>query len=592
MNAGARPSARAALWLAVLGPFFFLSYGLANTLAGRAASVPSVVFGWEHGMPFWPWTIVPYWSIDVFYAVSFFTCRTRRQLDTHALRLFTAQLLCVSCFLLWPLRYSFVRPDTEGVFGWLFAVLLGFDKPYNQAPSLHIVLLVVLWVRYGAQLQGVWRWLLHAWFALIGVSVLTTYQHHFIDVPTGLAAGWLCVWLWPERIAAPWTDARLARDPRRWRLAALYLGGAGVTAGLALWLGGAALWLLWMSGALLLVALNYALLGPGGFQKRSDGQLSLAARWLYAPYLLADLVQLAAVDAARAVAARGVRRRVVGADSVAGAARCIRGGGGCQCGTVVAPCACERPHHSDAGSGGAGARQPACCRAGDRGRARAWAGAGVLRAGLFAQCGQRGDVAAAQPARVQRQRGHGLRARGAPVDRAGASSPGGDCRCVCRRCCGRCAYRAGADMTAVMTLASMRALLRQGAAIDRCALLLLAAAVLLLGITDAPTVAQVAYALSALAGLAQRYWAFRVGLDADLLDAVLGQLEGGHADDTQAAQQLDQALQDIGLLRHAPPVRDWAARWRGMRGLLCRQLLCAALQVLALAIGLLAKGML
>lgn len=71
MNAGARPFARAALWLAVLGPFFFLSYGLANTLAGRAASVPSVVFGWEHGMPFWPWTIVPYWSIDVFYAVSF-----------------------------------------------------------------------------------------------------------------------------------------------------------------------------------------------------------------------------------------------------------------------------------------------------------------------------------------------------------------------------------------------------------------------------------------------------------------------------------------------------------------------------------------
>lgn len=47
-------------------------------------------------------------------------------------------------------------------------------------------------------------------------------------------------------------------------------------------------------------------------------------------------------------------------------------------------------------------------------------------------------------------------------------------------------------MTAVVTLASMRALLRQGAAVDRCAVLLLAAAVLLLGITDAPTVVQVA----------------------------------------------------------------------------------------------------
>lgn len=287
MSHVARPSGRAALWLALLGPFFFLSYGLANTLAGRATQVPSVVFGWEHGMPFWPWTIVPYWSIDVFYAVSFFVCRNRRELDTHALRLLSAQLICVACFVLWPLRYSFVRPQTEGVFGWLFAVLLGFDKPFNQAPSLHIVLLVVLWVRYGQHLCGVWRWLLHAWFALIGVSVLTTYQHHFLDIPTGLAVGWLCVWMWPERTTAPFAQARFARELRRWRLAAMYLAGALVSAALALWSGGTALWLLWITLALLLVALNYALLGPGGFQKRSDGRLSLAAHWLYAPYLLA-----------------------------------------------------------------------------------------------------------------------------------------------------------------------------------------------------------------------------------------------------------------------------------------------------------------
>ncbi|KQQ73098.1 serine/threonine protein phosphatase [Xanthomonas sp. Leaf131] len=287
MSEAARPLGRAALWLALLGPFFFLSYGLANTLAGQATQVPSVVFGWEHGLPFVPWTIVPYWSIDLFYAASFFLCRTRRELDTHALRLLSAQLLCVGCFLLWPLRYSFVRPETDGLFGWLFAVLLGFDKPFNQAPSLHIVLLVVLWVRYAQHLGGVWRVLLHGWFGLIGVSVLTTYQHHFVDVPTGLAAGWLCVWLWPERIAAPFAQARLARDSRRWRLAAVYSIGALASGAIALLIGGAGLWLLWISLALALVALNYALLGPGGFQKRSDGRLSLAARWLYAPYLLA-----------------------------------------------------------------------------------------------------------------------------------------------------------------------------------------------------------------------------------------------------------------------------------------------------------------
>ena len=33
------------------------------------------------------------------------------------------------------------------------------------------------------------QWPLHIWFALVGVSVLTTYQHHFFDIPTGALLG-------------------------------------------------------------------------------------------------------------------------------------------------------------------------------------------------------------------------------------------------------------------------------------------------------------------------------------------------------------------------------------------------------------------
>ncbi|MBB4127698.1 membrane-associated phospholipid phosphatase [Xanthomonas translucens] len=286
-EAAPRPWRRALAWLALLGPFFFLSYGLANTLAARRAYVPSLPFAWETRIPFWPWTIVPYWSIDLFYVISFFVCRTRAELDIHAKRLLTAQLLAVGCFLLWPLRFSFERPPSDGVFGWLFAVLLGFDKPFNQAPSLHIVLLVVLWVRYAQHLHGLARGALHIWFALIGLSVLTTYQHHFLDIPTGLAAGWLCVWLWPQRVATPWSALAVARDPARWRLAAAYLCGSAACVALAWTFGGAAWWLLWPALSLLLVAFDYALLGAIGLQKRADGRLSLAARWLYAPYLAA-----------------------------------------------------------------------------------------------------------------------------------------------------------------------------------------------------------------------------------------------------------------------------------------------------------------
>lgn len=281
-----RPWGRALLWLIFLGPLFFLSYGYANSVAAARVDVPSIVFDWERAMPFWAWTIVPYWSIDLFYGISLFVCRDRRELDTQALRLLSAQVVAISCFLLFPLHFSFTRPETGGVFGWLFDVLLGFDKPFNQAPSLHIVLLIVLWVRFAQHLGGVWRWMLHLWFALIGVSVLTTYQHHFIDLPTGVLAGWLCVWLWPERAAAPWRHAALTRDPQRWKLALIYLAGASACAYAAIALGGVALWLLWPALSLLLVALNYAVLGADGFQKRDDGRLSTAACWLYAPYLL------------------------------------------------------------------------------------------------------------------------------------------------------------------------------------------------------------------------------------------------------------------------------------------------------------------
>ncbi|CRD58024.1 phosphatase PAP2/dual specificity phosphatase family protein [Stenotrophomonas maltophilia] len=285
LAAEGRPWRRALLWLALLGPFFFASYGFANWMAGRHAELPVMAFAWETHIPFVPWTIVPYWSIDLFYAVSFFLCRHRLELDRHALRLFSAQVIAVACFLLWPLRFSFERPEIGGVFGWLFDVLLGFDKPFNQAPSLHIVLLIVLWVKFAQYLHGVWRGVLHVWALLIGVSVLTTFQHHFIDIPTGLLAGWLCVWLWPEQGAPPLRAWHTARDARRWRLAALYLLGAAVLLVPVVLLRGAALWLLWPVTSLLLVALAYAGLGTAVFQKRADGRLTMAARWLLAPYL-------------------------------------------------------------------------------------------------------------------------------------------------------------------------------------------------------------------------------------------------------------------------------------------------------------------
>src|SRR5205814_9521381 len=144
------------------------------------------------------------------------------------------------------------RPPVEGWAGRLFDALAGFDLPFNQAPSLHIVLLLILWDFYRRRLHGPRKGALHIWSALVGISVLTTYQHHFIDVPTGLLAGALCMWLWPldgRRPLWQWTAS-----PARRRLAFMY-GSSALALALLAGMGRAWWWLHWPAASLALVAL-------------------------------------------------------------------------------------------------------------------------------------------------------------------------------------------------------------------------------------------------------------------------------------------------------------------------------------------------
>ncbi len=280
---------RAVLWLLFLAPFFYLTYGFSNWLAAQHPDVGSVVFSWEHAVPFLAWTIVPYWSINLLYGLALAANRTVAGVDRLAGRYLTAQLVAVACFLAFPLTATFDRPSTDGLPGFLFAVLGGFDKPFNQAPSLHVALLVIIWDHFRRWLSGLPALAWDGWCLLIGISVLTTWQHHFIDVPTGALLGLLALWLFPGEGSLPVRGVRLTEDGKARRLAAAY--GAGAVLLLAgAWIGarGEPLWLLllWPALALAIVALGYATRNPGVFQKRADGRVTLASRLLLWPYRL------------------------------------------------------------------------------------------------------------------------------------------------------------------------------------------------------------------------------------------------------------------------------------------------------------------
>lgn len=269
-------------WLLLLGPLFFLTYGQVNQFTAARLDVGGSVYSWEHAIPFMPWTIVPYWSIDILYGISLFICSTTLELRRHGFRLLAASLTACCGFLLFPLKFTFIRPQTEGLFGWLFHQLARFDLPYNQAPSLHIILAWLLWLRFRQHLIGLPAKVISgAWFLLISLSVLTTWQHHVIDVISGVITAVIISY------AIPMTGTWRWRRPsvQAVRLSALYMT-AGIVfmfVGLTMPYGEVALW---PALSTLIVAVGYAGVGVDVFQKDAKGRLSLSARILLLPYLV------------------------------------------------------------------------------------------------------------------------------------------------------------------------------------------------------------------------------------------------------------------------------------------------------------------
>ena len=301
------------LKLALVGILFYASYSLCNHYAASLAYVPEIAFAWERGIPFWEWTILPYWSLNLMYAAAFFLCRNACEQNRYVARLVSAQIIATTCFILFPLHFGWPKLPTDGLWGVMFDSLVAFDLPYNQSPSLHIALSIIVGAFYWTRFPKI-RLPILLWQSLIALSVLTTYQHHFIDVPTGALLGWLVLWAIPKHGVSPFrrpfgTQGRLktskasfceaktseasfreaktspATRSREIKIAMLYLAGAVLPALPAL-LGGAWLWMLWVSVSLLVVVFAYLTGNAAVLQKQADGRLSAAATILLLPYLV------------------------------------------------------------------------------------------------------------------------------------------------------------------------------------------------------------------------------------------------------------------------------------------------------------------
>ena len=175
-----------------LSALFLIVYGACNWITARRANVGTFYFEWERRIPFVPFFILPYMSIDLFFVGAPFLCRTDRELSTLAKRIGAAIILAGFCFLLFPLRFAFPRPHADGCLGALFDWFRGMDAPYNLLPSLHAAFMLILLNSYSRYTRGFVRVAAVTWFILIALSPVLTYQHHLIDILGGVVLAVLC----------------------------------------------------------------------------------------------------------------------------------------------------------------------------------------------------------------------------------------------------------------------------------------------------------------------------------------------------------------------------------------------------------------
>ncbi|WP_158978414.1 phosphatase PAP2 family protein [Cellulophaga sp. L1A9] len=164
---------------------FSVLYNVNAWYASTLDYVPSFVFSIEKYIPFVSWTVVPYMTSGVFFILVFFLCKTMEELRVLTKRILFICLVSGIFFLLFPLKFSFVKPETTPIlFDFFFQFIKKVDSPYNEAPSLHIAFAFVFWSVF-RNLKNSWRHVAAVWLVLLGLSTLTTYQHHLLDVVTG-----------------------------------------------------------------------------------------------------------------------------------------------------------------------------------------------------------------------------------------------------------------------------------------------------------------------------------------------------------------------------------------------------------------------
>lgn len=259
---------------------FMTVYNFAAWYTSTAEKVPSFVFDFEKYIPFLPWSIIPYMTSGIFFCFVFFMGKNDEQLKILTRRMLFITVTAGLCFIVFPLQFSLVKPIANNfVLGYSFKFLKIFDSSFNQAPSLHIAYAFVFWTVFRNFRKT--RLLIMLWLILLGISTLTVYQHHFIDILTAAVLAHFSFVIFPYR-----KDNFLYRN---FQVANMYflLAWIQISAALLLDKYFDHLWLFLLWPALMSMIIGYHYQKNNvRFLKDKEGNISLLRKFFYTPYLM------------------------------------------------------------------------------------------------------------------------------------------------------------------------------------------------------------------------------------------------------------------------------------------------------------------
>ena len=178
-------------WSLAVTFLFVVTYGYTNWLASMRPVRYKLYFDRELAIPFVPWMIWVYLSMQAFLALPMAVLSTAG-ISRFGRTVALATLAAFAIHLALPTDLGWSRPGAVADYP-IFQRFFSIDRPHNLVPSLHVTFSTLTFLVMWHHASKPWvKFFAAVWLALLVCSVSLVHQHHLVDIVSGLALAGLC----------------------------------------------------------------------------------------------------------------------------------------------------------------------------------------------------------------------------------------------------------------------------------------------------------------------------------------------------------------------------------------------------------------